>query len=454
MEPHLRYATTADGVSIAYCEAGAGTPFVAAHVPPFSNIEVEFREWEWYRIMASRRRLIRFDTRGSGCSQRDAADYRVDAMALDIAAVVDALGLDRFVLYGEQHGAPVAIAYAARNPERVSHLVLHDGAASGEEYFAHPRWQSLLSLLERGDWELFTDTWALGQMGWDLAGVAREMGAFARTCTTIEEARRFYVAAQQYDVTPLLPRLRVPTLILQARGVAAPTLDMARRLAATIPGAQLRILESVTHWSNEMEPQLLAAFDEFIGDGGTATAARVLPHAERVTDARALVTVLFTDVESHTEIMTRLGDAKGRAVLREHDRIMRELFKAHGGSEIKATGDGFMTSFGSATRALECAIALQRAFQRHDAAHPAEPIRVRIGLNAGEPIAEGGDLFGAAVTLAARIMSKAAGAEIFVSNVVRELCAGKEFMFADRGEHELRGFEDPVRLHEVRWREA
>ena len=454
MEPHIRFATSADGVSIAYCEAGEGTPLIWVNPVPFSNIEVEFREWEWHRIMASRRRLIRFDTRGCGSSQRGVGDYSVDAMALDIAAVADALGLDRFVLYGEQHAAPVAIAYAARRPERVSHLVLYDGAATGEEFFAHPRWQSMLSLLERGDWDLFTDTMALADLGWDLAGVAREMGVFARTCTTLEEARLLYAAARQHDVTALLPHLRVPTLILHARGTQTPSMDMSRRLTATVPGAQLRILETPQHWSNEMEPQLLAAFDEFIGDGGTPTAAKVLPHVERVTDARELVTVLFTDIESHTEMMTRLGDAKGRAVLREHDRIMRELFRAHGGSEIKGTGDGFMTSFGSATRALECAIALQRAFERHGDGHPDEPIRVRIGLNAGEPIAEGGDLFGAAVTLSARIMSKAAGTEILVSNVVRELCAGKEFMFADRGEHELRGFEDPVRLYEVRWREV
>lgn len=454
MDPQIRYATTADGVSIAYCEAGLGTPLVWLEPLPWNNIEVEFREWEWHRIMASRRRLIRFDHRGSGSSQRGVDDCSVDAMALDVGAVADALGLQRFVLYGSEHAALVAIAYAARNPERVSHLLLHDGAASGEEYFAGPRWLSMFSLLELGDWEFFTDSIALAGMGWDLADAAKELGAFARACTTLEEARGFYAAARQYDVTALLPRLRVPTLILQSRGAQTPTMDTARRLAAAIPDAQLRILESPAHWSNELEPQLLAAFDEFIGDGDTATAAKVLPHVERIIDARALVTVLFTDVESHSEMMTRLGDVKGRALLREHDRIMRESFRAHGGSEIKGTGDGFMTSFGSTTRALECAIALQQAFQRYSEAHPEEPIRVRIGLNAGEPIAEDGDLFGSSVTMAARIMSKAAGGEIFVSNVVRELCTGKDFLFADRGESTMRGFEDPVRLYEVRWREA
>jgi len=146
---------------------------------------------------------------------------------------------------------------------------------------------------------------------------------------------------------------------------------------------------------------------------------------------------------------------------------VREALKAHGGSEVKALGDGFMASFSSATRALECAIAMQRAFADWNAgvgaglappegaasSAPTEAIRVRIGLNAGEPIAEQEDLFGTAVNLAARIAAKAEGGEILASDVVRQLVAGKGFLFADRGDVALRGFEDPVRLYEVRWAE-
>ena len=143
--------------------------------------------------------------------------------------------------------------------------------------------------------------------------------------------------------------------------------------------------------------------------------------------------------------------------MRQHERLTREALKAHGGSEVKTMGDGFMASFGSATKALECAIALQQSFEEHNASST-EPIRVRIGLNAGEPIAEDdpggrGDLFGTAVNMAARIAAKADAGEILASNVVRELVAGKEFLFNDRGDTELRGFEDPVRLFEVRWQE-
>ena len=167
---------------------------------------------------------------------------------------------------------------------------------------------------------------------------------------------------------------------------------------------------------------------------------------------KGTVTILFTDMEGSTSLTQRLGDAKAQEVLRTHNRIVRDALKAHTGSEIKHTGDGIMASFSSATRALECAIAMQRAFAAHNEAAE-EPIRVRIGLNAGEPVAEEKDLFGTAVQLAARICAHADPDEIVAANVVRELAAGKGFLFADRGEVELKGFEDPVRLYEMRWEE-
>ncbi len=163
-------------------------------------------------------------------------------------------------------------------------------------------------------------------------------------------------------------------------------------------------------------------------------------------------TILFTDVEGSTALTQRLGDAKAREVLREHERMVREALKSHDGSEVKTMGDGFMASFSSATKALECSIAMQRAFAEHNEAAD-EPIRVRIGLNAGEPIAEDKDLFGTAVNLAARIAAKAEGGEILTSDTVRGLVAGKKFLFADRGETAMRGFEDPVRLYELSWRD-
>ncbi|HEV8574348.1 MAG TPA: adenylate/guanylate cyclase domain-containing protein [Dehalococcoidia bacterium] len=149
-------------------------------------------------------------------------------------------------------------------------------------------------------------------------------------------------------------------------------------------------------------------------------------------------------------MMSRLGDERGRAVLREHETIFRNALKQHGGTELKTAGDGFMASFRSVTKAIECAVAFQRAFAEREG----EPLSVRVGLNAGEPIEEEGDFFGATVILASRIADKAEGGEILVSDVVRQLVAGKGFLFNDRGDHPLKGFEDPVRVFEVRWQDV
>ncbi|OGO49892.1 MAG: hypothetical protein A2148_09375 [Chloroflexi bacterium RBG_16_68_14] len=174
---------------------------------------------------------------------------------------------------------------------------------------------------------------------------------------------------------------------------------------------------------------------------------------ESQTPTGGLVTILFTDMESSTALTQRLGDVKAQELLRTHNTIVREALKAHGGSEIKHTGDGIMASFATASGALECAITIQRAVAAHVEQHADSPLGVHIGLNAGEPIAEEADLFGTAVQLARRICDHAEGGQVLVSNVVRELAAGKGFMFSDRGEFVPKGFDDAVRLYEVRWRE-
>jgi class 3 adenylate cyclase len=191
---------------------------------------------------------------------------------------------------------------------------------------------------------------------------------------------------------------------------------------------------------------------EFVGDPWEPLAP--VPSSPVPTNG-SLRIIFFTDIEAHTEMMTRLGDEAGRNVLREHERVTREALREHGGSEVKSMGDGFMASFTSAQRALECAVTLQRRFDRlaKQERQLPEDFRVRIGLNAGEPIEENDDLFGTSVIAASRIAAQARGAEIFVADVVRQLAAGKGFLFSDRGDVGLRGLDDPVRLWELRWGE-
>ncbi len=237
-------------------------------------------------------------------------------------------------------------------------------------------------------------------------------------------------------------------MVLHRRQLPWLSVDFAKDLASRIPNARLALLEGeLGAYALGDSQAVLEAIDEFLGDGEEA---RTLAWP---AEPGAFRTIVFTDVEGSTALTQRLGDAAARELLREHERMVREALKAHGGSEVKTMGDGFMASFSSATKALECAIAMQRAFeQRNESAE--ERIRVRIGLNAGEPIAEEDDLFGTAVNRAARITATAKGGEILVANVVRELAEGKDFLFADRGEANLKGFDEPVRLYEVRWREG
>ncbi|UCH87323.1 MAG: alpha/beta fold hydrolase [Dehalococcoidia bacterium] len=448
MEPRIQYAQTADGVSIAYWTLGEGMPFVQMPDLPWSHIQLEWQmpDWRsWYERLVEKRKLVRYDRRGSGLSDRIVGDYSLEAHVLDLEAVVDRLGLESFALLAGLHAGPVAIAYAARHPKRVSHLILWCSYARASDYLgSSPQVLATRSLLDK-DWEFYTETLAHFAFGYSAGEKAHQYAAFLRECVTQEAAQAFYGASREFDVSALLSRVRSPALVLHRRQVPWPHVGLARDLASRIPDARLALVEGtmIAPFVGDMEG-VLAAIDEFLGEGEEAAAG---------APPSGLVTILFTDMEGSTTLTQRLGDAKAQEVVRTHNRIVRDALKAHSGSEIKHTGDGIMASFASASRALECAIVIQRALAQHNESNPDLPIRVRIGLNAGEPVAEEEDLFGTAVQLAARIAAKAEGEEILVSDTLRGLVAGKGFLFSDRGDVALRGFEDPVRLYEVRWRE-
>jgi class 3 adenylate cyclase len=432
----MQYAQTADGVRIAYAVAGQGQPLVRIPSAPFSHCQLEWRQGDFYDRLCQNRSVVTFDPRGTGLSDREAADYSLDARLLDLEAVVDRLGLETFALNAIWYSGPLVIAYAVRHPQRVTHLVLDDTFADAGAVARNPISRALREL--ESDWEALTESIAFTFAG---AGgdEALRYAEFLRSCTTQDAATRMWSAFAREDVTELLPDVQAPALILQHAGIRGSMDEHARQMATLIPDAHLVVLDGK---ETDNLDRLLSAMTEFLGDESSPPEAASEPSAFR--------TVLFTDLVGHTEMMSRLGDERGRDVLREHETITRDVLSQHAGTEVKTMGDGFMASFSSVTKAVECAIALQQAFA---ARVSDEPLNVRVGLNAGEPIEEGGDLFGATVILASRIAAKADGGEILVADTIRGLTSGKGFLFADRGDFVAKGFEEPVRLYEVRWRE-
>jgi class 3 adenylate cyclase/alpha-beta hydrolase superfamily lysophospholipase len=453
MEPQIRFCTSADGTRIAYAALGDGPPLV--YVKGWGgNMELDWEHPDGRALfegLAQGRLLVMVDRRGAGGSQREVSDLSLEAQLADIDAVVDHLQLKRFDLWGTYDGAPVSMAYAAQYPDRVSRLVLWGGYASGEE-IARPEAIRSLAELVRENWSLARRAIQDVLYPSGPTEVQRWSSNYLRQSVSPEAAAKYLELSASVDIRPYLPQVKAPTLVLHRRGDRNVPIAAGRAVAALIPDARFVALEGDMAIPYFGDTSYVETITQFLDEG------RAQEPVAEPPEAGAFRTVLFTDVEGSTALTQRLGDARARELLREHERIVREALKSHGGAEVKTMGDGFMASFTSATGALECAIAMQRAFAQHNESAE-EPIKVRIGLNAGEPIAEDdpdgrSDLFGTAVILAARIAGKAAGGEVLAPDVVRQLVAGKPFLFADRGETALRGFEDPVRLYELRWREG
>ncbi|MEX0682566.1 MAG: adenylate/guanylate cyclase domain-containing protein [Dehalococcoidia bacterium] len=448
-EPRIQYTTTSDGVSIAFTDTGGtGMPVLYMRGAPFTHAQ---REWQqstyryWFDQNFSGRRLITFDFRVCGLSDRRSDEMSVEVFTRDIEAVVERTGLEKFAVSAAYGDGIVAISYAVSNPDRVSHLILWDAYVNGPAFAEIPQTRAFLSMMEN-DWSLFVSTLSFAMNEWDSPSARENMEFFNESCTQEQALAFFKEYVLKNDVTDLLSTITQPTVVLSHRNMTIPDFDTVRNVAARIPNAELVVLEGTWGRPANDGPTTRVALDRLLGHATPSSEPVSTPAQQLQSQAGSLVTILFTDIEGSTELTQRLGDVKAREVFREHERITRKALVASGGSEVKTMGDGFMASFGSAISALECSIALQRAFAD-------QPVKVRIGLNAGEPIAEAEDLFGTPVILASRIAAQAEGGEILASNVVRELVAGRGFLFADRGERILRGFEDPVRVYEVSWRE-
>ena len=453
MEPRIQYAKTEDGVSIAYATEGEGAPGTVVVAPlAYSHISLECALPElmaWYERLASHGMLIRYDPRGQGMSQRDCQDLTPEL--LDIEAVISDLGLERVNLFGQSGPGAIVIEYAARHADIVDKLVLWSLTLRGSDLVNDPRMQAVWPLLEK-DYDLFVETLAHIQLGWSAGSRGHSWAAFIHESITQDAHIRMWPVWGGHNLEPYLAGVAAETLVLVSR--SSPfgfESDHAKEIAAGIPNARLVVTADETglpYWESTTGT---AAVEQFLFGSVEAVAQPV----ERV--AGGLVTILFTDIEGSTALAQRLGDEAAQDVRHAHNTIVRDALGAQGGSEIKHTGDGIMASFPSASHALACAVAIQRAVaalrQAQDEQVEAS-LRVRIGLNAGEPVVEEDDLFGTSVDLAKRVCDQADPGEILVSDVVRQLAAGKDFLFSDRGEVVPKGFDEAVRLYEVQWRES
>jgi class 3 adenylate cyclase/pimeloyl-ACP methyl ester carboxylesterase len=434
----VRYATSPDGVRIAYTVVGTGEPVFLSAPLTFSHQSLERRIpalAEFYDRIAADRTLVRWDPRRYGLSQRGVereASF-IDTQADDLLCVADDLGLERFDVVAIN--ATVGIAVAAAEPTRVRSLLLAGTLIRVAELLDDPDQAAVRSLAEQ-NWDVYVQTLAGFLQGW-APNPDFPYADFIRESIDQADYLQQLQAWRTIDVTDRLGRIDCPTTVL----TTAEASDIGRRQsiesAAGIPGATLQEIPGA---ATPLNPAGGEAILEFLG--ATSGPVGAAPSAFR--------TVLFTDVVGHTAMMHRLGDDQGRSVLRDHERIIRAALEAHRGTEVKSMGDGFMAAFGSVTAAVDCAVSLQRRLAEHNATVD-EPLGVRVGLNAGEPIAEDDDLFGSTVILAARIAACADGGEILVPEAVRHLLAGKPYRFHDHGENVLKGFDEPMHLYRVDW---
>lgn len=431
--PETRYAKSGD-IHIAYQVTGNG-PFDLVWVHGFAN-NVELH-WEladstqFINRLLSFCRLIRFDRRGSGLSDRNVdpgttLEQRMD----DVRAVMDAAGSQRAALLGVSEGGQMSIMFAATYPERTRALVLYGS-------YAVSLWRQNMSQ------EQFDARLEIIKQGW---GTGRFAGVFAPSRATDADIRawaRFerqscspagivslMRAGHSFDVRDLLPVIRVPTLVLHRTGDGACSVEGGRYLGSHIPGAKYVEMPGIDHALavGDFEP-LIGEIEEFL------TGSRADVEFDRI-----LATVLFTDVVESTRRAAELGDRQWRALLDQHDQAVRQQLARFRGREVKHTGDGFLATFDGPARAVRCASAISETL---------EPlgIAVRGGLHSGEVELRGDDIGGIAVNIAARVVEMAEPGETLVSSTVKDLVAGSGLQFDDRGLHILKGLPDQVHIY-------
>ncbi|MFN8161698.1 MAG: adenylate/guanylate cyclase domain-containing protein [Solirubrobacterales bacterium] len=436
-EPQTRYLEH-DGINIAWQVFGEG-PAEIMIVPGWvSNVD---QFWiypdprEFLAELGGFARVAMYDKPGTGASDPLEATPSVELRVEQVVAVMDAAGLGEATVIGVSEGGITAALAAAGRPDRVGRLVLLNAVSGGFD----PRSRGEMSEAEFEEWCEFilstAEHWGEGLHGdrW-LAGVPdgdAAWGRLQRACATPAVARRYMGAvADGLSAWDVLEAIHQPALVMQRRSDRIVRAELARAEAERIPNARYVELEGEEHlpWLGETG-EMLAQLREFVG--APAPAAR----SERV-----LATVLFTDIVGSTEALARLGDAAWREKLERHTRIVGEGMERFDGHLVKSTGDGALATFTGPARGAEAARWILDALE-------AEGLRSRAGLHVGEIEMQNGDIAGLAVHIAARVMDTAGDGEVLVSRTVRDLTAGSELRFDERGTHTLKGVPEDWQLY-------
>ena len=444
---HIQFTTTEDGVGIAYWEIGSGLPLIVTHNWSLSHAELEWTVpsiASFLVALSERYRVIRFDSRGQGLSDRGFFERGVSSsgaqlglsteeLGLDISAVAEACGLERFALMAVMTPGPMAIDFAARYPEKLVGLILCDSLAKVES-----SWLDMTSRTQAAVLEIETDAGASMPITvFETLAPPDELAEWAAleraNNAESETLASSIIAMQEWDVTPLLGAVEAPTLILTSRNPSLDFLGESRKLAAGIPNSKLRIVDGTFAPYVADRVAVLDAIENLLG--GKA-------EADDSTEVLGFRTIVFTDIVGSTEFVRRVGDKEGRAAVRELEQQVASLAADHGGRVVKKLGDGSLVSFGSNSSAISFGLAVQDKFQ-------GEPLRLRVGMAAGEPIQEDGDIHGTVVAQASRIGDLGDAGETIVSDSVRQLAAGKGFDFEPKGEVLLKGFDEPERIWKV-----
>jgi pimeloyl-ACP methyl ester carboxylesterase/class 3 adenylate cyclase len=434
MEPETRYAKSGD-VHIAYQVVGDG-PLDLVVVPGFIS---QVEEWwdeplsaQFLERLVGFSRLILFDKRGTGLSDREFGVPTLEQRMDDVRAVLAAARSERAAVLGISEGGAMSALFAATYPERTAALVLYGTFAEFRSWV--PTEEHFARILRAMDEEWGTGR-SLSHFAPSLADEPRFQrwwGRHERSGASPGAAMALMRMNSEIDVRHVLPAIRVPTLILHRTQDVTVNVGAGRYQAAHIPGARYVELPGVDHlpFVGDAEP-ILAEIEEFM------TGARPVAEPDRV-----LATVLFTDIVDSTKRAAALGDRRWRELLEAHHAATRRELERHRGREVKTLGDGFLAAFDGPARAVRCAEAIAGAVRPLG-------LEVRAGLHTGECEVMGDDLGGLAVHIAARVAAQAGPGEVLVSSTVKDLVAGSGLRFEDRGARALKGIPDEWRLFAV-----